>query len=276
MYQEQYAGGTERKRDFPVYHTKAGVGYTWGPHQITLTVRYGTRAPNHHELYAYYLYVPMDNSILMGNSLLRPERLLRGELMYRHAAGPVALQMSVFGNYLSDYISPVTFMRPGAPGNSTLQQWRILRNTGNAYTVGATVQGSWHLTKDLLAEFWSGYTYGWHESLREPLPWIYPFFGRVRLTQTWRRHRAGIELYGAAAQAHLSRTIYIEDYTPAYSLVHVRYGYQLLAPQEGRRVGLTLTASVENLLDTYGWDHLSVGNMPFLGRVLRAGVVAQW
>lgn len=276
LYQEAYAEGAARKRNFLVYQAGTKVERSWGPHQLAISVRYGTRAPTHTELYAYYLYVPMDNSILMGNSLLRPERLLRGELSYRYGMGAVAGSVSVFGNRVEDYIAPVTFLLPGSPSNSTRQQWRMLQNTGRAYTLGGAVQGSWHITEGLLAEFWSGYTYGWHETLREPLPWIYPFFGRVRLTQTWRRHRVGAELYGAAAQAHLSRTIYIEDYTPAYALLHVRYGYQLLAPREGRSWDLTLTASVENLLNTYGWDHLSVGNMPLLGRTLRAGALARW
>lgn len=276
LYQERYAEGAARERNFLVYQVGGLLRRTWAAHQLSFTMRYGTRAPNHTELYAYYLYVPMDNSILMGNSLLRPERLLRGELTYRYTSSPVAWSLSAFGNRMEDYIAPVTFLGAGQPGNNTRQQWRLLRNTGQAYTVGATLQGSWHVTGDLLAELTSGYTYGWHQTLREPLPWIYPFFVRVRLTQAWQRHRLTAEVYGAAAQNHLSRTIYVEDKTPAYALLHLRYGYQLLRPHEGRSYELMLTASVENLLDTYGWDHLSVGNMPFLGRVLRAGVVAQW
>lgn len=276
LYQERYAEGAAQERNFLVYQVGGLLRRTWAAHQLTLSLRYGTRAPSHTELYAYYLYVPMDNSLLMGNSLLRPERLLRGELTYRSTSGPLAWAVSVYGNRMEEYIAPVTFLPSGAPGNGIRQQWRMLQNIGRAYTLGATAQGSWHITENLLAELTSGYTYGWQETLREPLPWIYPFFSRLRLTQAWERHRLSAELYGAAAQAHLSRTIYLEDYTPAYALLHLRYGYQLLLPREGRSWGLTLTASVENLLNTYGWDHLSVGNMPFLGRVLRAGAVAQW
>ncbi|MCX7606959.1 MAG: TonB-dependent receptor [Bacteroidia bacterium] len=278
LYQENYAGGSTPKRHFLL--TQLGGSFTWKPteHTLRLSIRYGQRAPTHQELYAYYLYVPMDNSILMGNSLLRPEKLLRTELLYTFLQGRWNLQITTFANWLSDYITPVTFLFPGTSANATRQQWRILKNTGNAVTAGFTAQGGAHLSSTLLGEAWIGYTYGWHQTLREPLPWIYPLFTRLRLTHSYKRHRANIEIYAAAAQKRLSRTIYIEDYTPAYALLHLRYGYQLLERRLAKspRPGLTLTVSIENLLNTYGWDHLSVGNMPFLGRILRMGIWANW
>lgn len=274
LYQEAYAGSSVSARRFSVYRGLMQVSWTRAGHTLTLTTSAGTRAPTHTELYAYYLYVPMDNSILMGSSVLKPERLLRAEAEYSFTRGAASLRLHAYGNQMTDYISPVTFLPPGAPGNSTLQQWRILRNTGRAYTGGITAQGALHLPIDGLLEAWMGYTYGWHETLREPLPWIYPLYGRLRYTHQYRRHRASAEVYAAAARRQLSRTIYIEDYTPAYWLLHLRYGYLLW--QRDAHTSLTLTVSAENLLNTYGWDHLSVGNMPFLGRVLRAGIVGTW
>lgn len=273
-YQESYGGGSDEARRFSVYEVALAGSWSFAGHHLLLSISQGTRAPTHTELYAYYLYVPMDNSIQMGNSLLRPEKLLRGEIEYHYTRGRVAYRIAAFGNRMEDYITPVTFLLPGAPGNSTRQQWRILQNTGKAYTAGFTLRGSLHLGSSGLLEGTTGYAYGWHETLREPLPWIYPLFGRVRYTHRYGRHWGSIEWYGAAAQSHLSRTIYIEDYTPAYWLLHLRYGLRLWEKDE--HTGITLTASVENLLNTYGWDHLSVGNMPFLGRVVRIGVVAEW
>lgn len=272
-YQEGYAGASESERRFSVYEVGLRTAWSLRSHEVRGHVSIGTRAPTHTELYAFYLYVPMDNSIQMGNSVLRPERLLRAEIEYEYSWHRLRVRVSAFGNRMEDYISPVTFLLPMTGSNRTRQQWRILKNTGTAYTAGFTAQGSLHLAENSLLEAWTGYTYGWHETLREPLPWIYPFFGRLRYTYQYRRHRVGVELYGAADQHRLSRTIYIEDYTSAYWLMHLRYGFQLW---ERESFGVLFTASVENLLDAYGWDHLSVGNMPFLGRVIRGGVVATW
>lgn len=274
LYQEAYSGGSASHRAFSVYQVALSASWTKAEHTLTLNLSTGTRAPTHTELYAYYLYVPMDNSILMGSSTLQPERLLRGEVAYTFARSRWSAYLSAFGNRMANYISPVTFLPAGAPGNSTLQQWRILRNTGTAYTAGFSAQATLHLLDSGLLEIWSGYTYGWHKTLGEPLPWIYPLYGRLRYTHHYGRHQAGAEIYAAAAQRHLARTIYIEDYTPAYWLLHLRYGYRLW--QKGEQTGLHLTVSAENVLNTYGWDHLSVGNMPFLGRVLRVGLWGTW
>ncbi|MCX8113178.1 MAG: TonB-dependent receptor [Bacteroidia bacterium] len=273
LYQEAYAGGSVAQRQFLTYEAILRSSYTFGGHSVRGLVSIGTRAPTHTELYAYYLYVPMDNSIQMGNSTLKPERLLRTELSYEYRRGLWMGQLSAFFNQIHEYISPITFLPIGASGNSTRQQWRILKNTGSAYTVGFTAHGSVHLSSLDLLEGWMGYTKGWHQTLREPLPWIYPFFGRLRYTRQYRRHQFSLEVYGAAAQSHLSRTIYIEDYSPAYWLAHVRYAYRVW---ERAAQIFYFTASVENLFNAYGWDHLSVGNMPFLGRLVRIGVSASW
>ncbi|MDW8416880.1 MAG: TonB-dependent receptor [Bacteroidia bacterium] len=273
MYQETYAGASAARRSFSVYEMVGRISWSKSGHTLTFSLSQGTRAPVHTELYAYYLYVPMDNSILMGNSSLRPERLFRLETDYAYAQERWGFRLNLYANRFSDYITAVTFLAPQTPGNSTRQSWRILKNGGVAYTGGFSLQASFHANSSALFEAWAGYTYGWNQTLREPLPWIYPLFGRVRYTQRYRRHQTSLELYTAAAQSHLSRTIYLENHTPAYWLLHVRYGY---AAFQNHQFRATLTLSVENVLNAYGWDHLSVGDMPFLGRVVRAGVIVSW
>ncbi|MCS7188417.1 MAG: TonB-dependent receptor [Bacteroidia bacterium] len=278
LYQDLEVGGSNPRRDFVVYQVGLTSSWERRGHKVSLSFSQGTRPPTHMELYGYYLYVPMDNSIWMGNSLLKPEGMWRGEFGYEYTSNKAQLQVSFFSNYLRDYIAPVTFLAAYAPGNATPQQWRILKNTGEAFTGGIALQGSLQVLSFLLLEGWGGYTYGWHITLMEPLPWIYPLYGRLRMTSAYKSHRLSIEVYGANSQRHLSRTIYIEDYTPAYVLFHLRYGYLLaqLTRQDKDRIRLTLMLSIENLLNTYGWDHLSVGNMPFLGRVLRGGLSLSW
>ncbi|MCS7297739.1 MAG: TonB-dependent receptor [Bacteroidia bacterium] len=272
-YQVEYAGEAQMSRSFVVYEIKGELERSFGAHTLSWSLSQGTRPPTHMELYAYYLYVPMDNSIQMGNSLLRPEGLARSELTYSFTWRSLALSFQTFANSIRNYISPVTFMPLGAPSNQSSLQWRILKNTGRAYTLGFSLRAALHPTKNTLIELWSGYTYGQHESLREPLPWIYPFFGRLRFTQRYGPHRVTIELHGTATQSRISQIIYMEDPTPGYWLAHLRYGFSVWEKGSSH---LTLTASVENLLDTYGWDHLSVGNMPFLGRVFRVGAICSW
>lgn len=278
LYQEYYAGKSYAQRTFLTYQGKLSLGYTQMAHALQLSTQIGTRAPTHTELYAYYLYVPMDNSIQMGNSALLPEKLLRTEASYRYERNAFHVELRGFYNYLWAYIAPITFLRAGSPTNATFQAWRLLRNTGNAFTAGFTITSNGHFPTGQLIEGWAGYTYGWHVSLHEPLPWIYPFWGRLRFTQLYKRHRFTMEVYAAAAQKRLSRTIYIEDFTPAYALLHLRYSYHLPLHRfsQIKKISVFLDMSVENLLNTYGWDHLSVGNMPFLGRTVTLALRMQW
>ncbi|MEN3040565.1 MAG: TonB-dependent receptor [Bacteroidia bacterium] len=272
-YQEVYAGASQPRCSFSVYEIATRTRWHRFGHTAALSLSHGTRAPTHTELYAYYLYVPMDNSILMGSSTLNPEKLLRTEIEYAYEEEHWQVHFGWFTNFIWDYIAPVTFMEPQTSANRTPQAWRILRNTGQAYTTGFTLRGSVQIRSHALIEGWSGYTFGWNQTLREPLPWIHPLFGRVRYTHRYHRHQGSIELYASARQTRLSRTIYLENATPAYWLLHLRYGYTLW--QKGQ-TQILLTASVENLLNAYGWDHLSVNDMPFLGRVVRAGVSMSW
>lgn len=276
LYQEAYSGGSVSMRRFAVYQGGIEAGWEMTAHAMQVSLRYGLRPPTHTELYAYYLYVPMDNSILMGNSLLHPERVWQMELRHIYKAGRWESEVAAYLNRFQDYIVPVTFLASNTSGNNTAQAWRILRNTGEAWVSGFTAQAAHHIGSQALVEVSAGYQYGWQETLAEPLPWMYPLYGRVRFTQGYRRHLFTVEGYGAAPQIHLSRSIYPEDYTPAYGLLHLRYRYDLLPPSARALSSLSLTGSVENVLNTYGWDHLSVRNMPFLGRVFRIGVTAQW
>ncbi len=276
VYQEQYGGGSIPHRRFFTYQVGLEAARKLSPSlEVFSTLSYGTRPPTHMELYAYYLYVPMDNSIQMGNSTLRPERLLRADIRFAFRKADWLVEGGAYLNYMEDYISPVTFLRPFSAGNATAQFWRLLRNTGRAYTTGGQLT-AFYESQRLLLRFQTGYTYGWHVEYREPLPWIYPLHGRLQVGAPYRRHRLIGEIYAAAAQSHLSRTIYPEDKTPAYWLLHVRYLYGLPLSQKEAASRLTFQLAVENALNAYGWDHLSVGNMPFLGRVISGGLWYSW
>ena len=277
LYQDRYAGRSEMNRSFFTYQGGVEGGYSFSSaFKGTLALSYGTRAPTHMELFGYYLYVPMDNSIQMGNSTLRPEKLLHTEARLSYQKAPWLLEGTGYLNYMDDYITPVTFLRPFSAGNGTAQSWRILQNTGRAYTTGGQIIANYEAEK-LFLRWQLGYTYGWHVGYREPLPWIYPFHGRWQVGVRYgRRHRLLGEAFVAAAQKHLSRTIYPEDPTPAYWLLHIRYNYFLPLSQNRSSGRLVFQVSVENLLNVYGWDHLSVGNMPFLGRVISGGIWFSW
>jgi len=276
LYQENYAGKSQANRQFFTYQVGTEGTFRMTPDlKAAATLSYGTRPPTHTELYAYYLYVPQDNSIQMGNSTLRPENLLHTELRLIYQRAPWGLEGTAYLNYLRDYITPVTFLQPFSAGNGTAQFWRILQNSGRAYTTGGQMLITYEQER-LTLRLLGGYTYGWHVDYREPLPWIYPLHGRLQVGIPYRRHRLVSEIYAAATQKHLSRTIYPEDVTPGYWLLHLRYNYTLPFPRHAINSRLTLQVSVENLLNAYGWDHLSVGNMPFLGRVVSGGVYYSW
>ncbi len=277
LYQELYGGGSRRERQFFAYQVGLKGAYKPTPSiKLSTALSYGSRPPTHTELYAYYLYVPMDNSIQMGNSGLRPERLLRTEAQIAYQKDAWFIEAGAYFNRMEDYIAPVTFLAPRSAGNATLQSWRLLKNTGRAYTAGGQLVATYEEENRISLRFQAGYTYGWHVEYREPLPWIYPLHGRFQVGVPYKRHRFVSEVYGAATQLHLSRTIYPEDRTPAYWLLHLRYLYALPFPQKETFGQLTFQVAIENALNAYGWDHLSVGNMPFLGRVISGGLWYSW
>lgn len=102
---------------------------------------------------------------------------------------------------------------------------------------------------------------GEHTELDEPLPMIPPFKGTAYLQRQSGRIQMETRIRWAAAQKRIAVRNSVETATDGYMLWDLFGSVRLMQH-------VRLQAGVENLLDQFYIDHLSVNSMPSPGRNL--------
>lgn len=228
-------------------------GWTMG-----VRLSYGTRQPDHMERYGYYIYQPLDGYFYLGNPGLKPERSQQAELFLLFGGGSgsaVSGRVAFWVNQLDSYISgeriDIGFKRMANMGEALL--------TGVELELEANLSGPWSVNTQL------AWTRGEHIELNEPLPMIPPLKGTTRLL--WQTVGFGVEgrVRWTSAQPRTASRNHLEEKTDAYAMIDF---YARLPIREKLRVQI----GMENILDGYHTDHLSVNSFPEPGRNLQVSL----
>ncbi|MDA0336807.1 MAG: TonB-dependent receptor [bacterium] len=92
-----------------------------------------------------------------------------------------------------------------------------------------------------------------------------PLEARVELLRPFTRSWVGLHTRLVTRQTRVARTSSLEDPTPGFALLGARAGIDLTGQRR-------LRIAVDNLLDRYYYEHLSVGNFPGQGRNLHVSL----
>lgn len=218
---------------------------------------HGTRQPDHMERYGYYIYQPMDGYFYLGNPGLKPEQSSQGELflLLGRSGSEVSGRVAFWANYLDDYIR----------GERIDTGFKRMANMGEALLFGAEAE-----LEVRLSDFWGvntqlAWTRGQHLELGEPLPMIPPLKGTLRLF--WQLGTPEVEgrVRWATAQTRTASRNHLEEKTAGYAMIDIYVRYPVLDQ-------LRIQIGVENILDGYHTDHLSVNSFPEPGRNLQASL----
>ncbi|RPD43545.1 TonB-dependent receptor domain-containing protein [Paracnuella aquatica] len=217
------------------------------------------RAPSAGELFGFYLFNQFDGHDYIGNTKLRKEIGQQAELTLSWQQQKWKVQASGYiskvRHYIFGKINPgLSVMTPGARGVKTYE------NTAQALLAGG--EGSVVYQPFSGTQLVSTLKYAHaQDNTGNPLPLIAPLRNISTLRQHFNALWLQAEMELAAAQRRVSVAAN-ERSTGAFSLVHLRAGYQL---QQGR-VLWQLNAGVENILDAYYREHLDWGNIARPGR----------
>lgn len=224
-----------------------------------LLLSYGERSPNAGELFGFYLYNRFDGFDYIGNTKLKNERTLQAEWNIGAVHQYFSISGAVFYNHIYNYImgatqSSFSAMTEGARGVKQFE------NMGQAFITG--VEGKLQLNdiKGFRSMHTAKYSYAQLTS-GEPLPQIAPLKCYHVVRYSVKGWHIQAEAEWALAQKRVN-SFSGESTTPAYGLLHLRTGYQLLLQSHL----LQLNFAVENVLDTNYREHLDWGNIPRQGR----------
>lgn len=212
---------------------------------------HGTRLADHMERYGYYIYQPLDGFFYFGNPSLRPERSTKFEINTQFGAANTTISgyASFWVNRLDNYIA----------GFRQDNLFKRYENMGSATLTGFEVELAANLPPHWKAGSVVSYVRGTHDELDEPLPMIPPFKGTVYLQRQSESIQLEARLRWAAAQNRIASQNSLETTTDGHILIDF-FAQKRLGNMFSLQIG------VENIMDTYYIDHLSVNSIPSTGR----------
>ena len=249
------------KRTYELFSGSASLEYVLRPTTLLrLSLAHTERLPTNAENYGHYVYNYVDGYFYTGNPDLASEKSRQVELSLEHFSNRFGVRITGFYNQLSDYIIGISdsAIDVGLGGRTSVYRFRIYDNTDKAYLYGSEVSLLLDLMPGLEAAASISYAKGHNLSLDDPLPMIPPLNGFFSLRSRGDKHWSELESRWAFPQNRNSKTA-DEDVTDGYNILNLRAGYSINAQME-------LKAGVENILDTFYHEHLSIGNLPGRGR----------
>jgi len=218
---------------------------------------YTSYMPTHMENYGYFLYHILDGYFYTGNPDLKSERTYQIEFGLTDSYSFLTYRISLFYNLINQYISGVI----------QAEEFKIYTNIDNAVIMGASTNILLNLAHSLNLSLTLTYTYGQNKSFHEPLPLIPPLNGDLNISFHSGRYWLSTGAIFADSQKRIAFLTTLEDKTGP----HVDWFFR------GRMsIGsiLELKFGVENILDLFYHQHLSINNLPAKGRNLYIGLNA--
>jgi iron complex outermembrane receptor protein len=226
---------------------------------ISTSLGYSERLPTASELFGFYLFNASDGFDYIGNPQLKLEQSLQADLSLLYRVSQHSVKLSAYFAHVSNFIigkinSSFSTMTIGASGVKTYA------NISFAKVSGAELSGYLNLAKKIDYVFTMRYTNA-VDNENEFLPFVAPFKTIHSIQYQPNRFSAQLESETSFSQKNIS-SIYGEDYTNGFSLLHVRFGYNFNLLNNG----LGLQVGIENIFDKLYHEHLDLGNIPRPGR----------
>ncbi|TDQ16549.1 iron complex outermembrane receptor protein [Algoriphagus boseongensis] len=201
------------------------------------------------ERYINYLAVGMDPWELIGDPQIKPETNNELDLVLGYGREKISLELTLFGSYLTDYISSVkTNLKPRLATSPGVRQYV---NVDKAVKTGIEINFKQQLTGNLSHSLGLAYTYGQDLVLDAPLPEIAPLDLRYGILGQFldRKLQTGINLRHVIAQERVSEA-FGEGSTPGFTLLDLDVRYPI-----GKI--LLVKGGVQNIFDETYYEHLS-------------------
>lgn len=211
----------------------------------------GTRLPGHLERYGYYIYQPLDGYFYIGNPELKPERSSQAEIFTR-----IGNDDSRFGGSLTLWINRMGRYMAGIQVD---ELFKHMQNMGTAVLTGFEADLSVHLHQNWTASGALSYVHGTHNELDEPLPMIPPLKGHLSLQRRSDRLQVEGRLRWSASQNRIATLNSNETKTGGYALLDIHSSVPISS-------AVSVRIGIDNILNTFHTEHLSVNAMPAPGR----------
>lgn len=222
---------------------------------FTLKTAFANRLPSHIENYSFFTYNLLDDFFYNGSPDLKPEKSVQSDISWQFSRKQLHIKTTLFYNHLTDYIA----------GKKVDKETKIYTNYSAAYLSGLELNAAYNIDSNLTLKTTVNYTYGYNNSLSEPLPYVAPLSIHSALQYQYNNLWLELTLLHNTAQKQIAHKSTVEDKTAQFTTAHMRARYKI-------GMGFELKAGVENMFDRNYHEHLSINNLPSLGRNLYFGL----
>ena len=230
-----------------------------GNHCLEASAVYGERMMTVSEQFAYYIFNSKDAYDYIGNPFIRKERSAKAELTYCWKSRNFQVDQSFYAQHMPDYI--LGLVDPALDGMTWGSKGvKVYRNLPYADLWGFEFQMESRLNKALSLTTSFTYTHAVDDQ-SIPLPLIPPLKNRTGLKLKKAFQEFFIECVSAATQ-NSYRPSEGETRSPAYAVANFRYSRRIPV----KKNELEFLTGVNNIFDTYYYDHLDWNSIPRPGR----------
>lgn len=233
---------------------------------------FSQRAPNVLELYSYYVYNPMDNSINFGNPSLNKESVIKLESNFKHKVNDnifenIEYSISAYYNYFWNYILPYNQINLDKEQEITNQNFITPTNINNAQIFGGNLNIKSEINDILSDNLSIAYTVGKLSGISDNMPFIIPFVIK-NITSIYLEviNMNFITTYNSS-QLNISKVFNREDITKSFFVFDFYASSKIYQ-------NFTLKFNAFNIFNQFYISHNSINNMPSIGREL--SVELQW
>ncbi|MDE0561740.1 TonB-dependent receptor [Algoriphagus sp. NF] len=201
------------------------------------------------ERYINFLPVGLDPWEMVGDPQINPETNNQIDLVVGFEREKVFAEVTLFGSYLTNYISSVkTDLNPRLPSSPGVRRFV---NLDEALKAGVEVTFRHQIIPNLSHSLDLAYTYGKDLGLDAPLPEIAPLDVRYRMMGQFveGKLQTGLNFRFVSQQNRVSE-VFGEGKTPGFSLIDWDISYPLYS-------NLLLKGGVQNILDETYYEHLT-------------------
>lgn len=201
------------------------------------------------ERYINYLAVGLDPWELVGDPQIKPETNNELDLVLGYSRERISLELTLFGSYMTDYISSIkTDLKPRLATSPGVRQYI---NVNEAMKTGFELNFKQQLVSNLSHSLGIAYTYGKDLESDAPLPEIAPLDLRYGLMGRFfnAKLQTGINLRHVIAQERVSEA-FGEGATPGFTLLDADASYPI-----GKM--LLIKAGIQNLFGETYYEHLT-------------------
>lgn len=265
--QEKYSS------NYLLFNSMINYDYNVGDYStIQNYISFSERSPNVLELYSYYVYNPMDNSINFGNPNLNKESVIKLESSYNlkdndNLFGKINYSISAYYNYFLNYILPYTQINVDKENEITNQNFITPTNINNAQILGANLHIELDINDFISDNLSISYTLGRLSSIGDNMPFIIPFVIKNTTSLNFEDVNMSLVTTFNSSQLNISQVFNREDITKSFIVFDFFVSANIYQ-------NLILKFNTFNMFNQFYITHNSINNLPSMGREL--SVELQW